>query len=150
MRLDSHRDASGNPSEAEVAENPLPRNSLVEIQEDGATTTADGSRKKADFALYKYYLENAGYAAVLCYAAAVVVWISCIEFSRKSSSLPSNRDSTRLTPSQAIWMKWWSKANTIQANRDIGFYMGIYALLGVLGTIGAASAACEHCNPNVI
>lgn len=141
--LDPHRDASEDPPDASVAETAPPGDPQgpPEMEKDGANATADGSRKKADFTIYKYYLANAGYTVVLCYAAAVVVWIFCTEFASKSNRLPSIGVSARLTLSQAIWINWWSEANTTQANRDVGFYIGIYAMLGVLGTIGAASAA---------
>ncbi|KAH6659515.1 ABC transporter [Truncatella angustata] len=120
----SHDDASENRPDAEATEAPSsgdPQEHL-EIKEDGATMEVDGSRKKADFTVYKYYLANAGYAAILCYVVAVVAWIFCTEFS-------------------TVWINWWSEANTVQVNQDVGFYIGIYTMLGVLGTVGAASAA---------
>lgn len=32
----------------------------------------------------------------------------------------------------AIWVKWWSAYNLIAPNQRLGYYLGIYALLGVL------------------
>ena len=97
--INSYDVASKNPPDAEATEAPSSGDSheSVEIEEDRATTEADGSRKKADFTVYKYYLANAGYAAILCYLVAVVAWIFCTEFSSKSSMLPLIRDGARLT-----------------------------------------------------
>ncbi|KAI1268251.1 ABC transporter [Xylariaceae sp. FL1019] len=94
----------------------------IQAKEDGAPMEADESRKKADFTIYKYYLRNAGYTAMLCYAIAVVAWIFFTEFS-------------------TVWINWWSEANTVKGNQNVGYYIGIYTLLGVLGVLGAAGAA---------
>jgi ATP-binding cassette, subfamily C (CFTR/MRP), member 1 len=141
--LNSHRGTSENFSDAAVVETFSRGDSQGTsiIGEDDTAAKADESRKKAEFTIYKYYLENSGYAAVLCYVAAVVVWIFCTEFSSKSTTLISMRDGTRLTLCQAIRINWWSEANTSQGNKDVDFYMGIYVMLGVLGTVGVASAA---------
>jgi len=40
-----------------------------------------------------------------------------------------------------VWIKWWSETNSRQPNKDIGLYMGIYAMLGVIGTFGILMAA---------
>lgn len=32
-------------------------------------------------------------------------------------------------------MKWWSAANASEPDKDIWMYLGIYALLGILGTL---------------
>jgi ATP-binding cassette, subfamily C (CFTR/MRP), member 1 len=41
----------------------------------------------------------------------------------------------------AIWVSWWSEANTAQPNDRVDMHMGIYAMLGVLGTIAGILAA---------
>lgn len=41
----------------------------------------------------------------------------------------------------AIWIKWWSEANTAHPNQKVGMYVGIYAMFGVLATIAASLAA---------
>ena len=81
-------DASEDLADAKVGEAPPPgdRQEPFVIEEDRADPEADVSRKKADFTVYTYYLENAGYVAISCYVVAVIGWIFCTEFSSKSSA----------------------------------------------------------------
>ena len=41
----------------------------------------------------------------------------------------------------AVWVKWWSEANTVHPNQSVGMYIGVYVMLGVLGTLSACVAA---------
>ncbi|KAJ0162521.1 Canalicular multispecific organic anion transporter 2 [Colletotrichum tanaceti] len=82
----------------------------------------DIRRKNGEKAVYGYYLKNAGWKAVTLYSMSVVMWIFFSEFS-------------------TVWVKWWSEANSVKANASVGYYLGIYALFGVLGTLGASLAA---------
>lgn len=41
----------------------------------------------------------------------------------------------------AVWVKWWSEANASEPNKTVGFYLGIYAMFGVLGTLSLSLAA---------
>jgi ABC-type glutathione transport system ATPase component len=87
VRLDSHHDTSEDQCGAEVEQKPQPRELMAPgTTDEDRTTPADGNRKKADFTIYKYYLANAGYAAMFFYGTAVVVWIFCTESSGKSST----------------------------------------------------------------
>lgn len=43
--------------------------------------------------------------------------------------------------SVAIILKWWSEANSEEPNCNVGMWMGLYAMLGVLGTVGIFVAA---------
>ncbi|KAI0157335.1 ABC transporter [Xylariaceae sp. FL1272] len=110
-----YADGAESSSSADLSE-PTP------TKEDGATIEADESRKKADWTIYIYYLRNAGYPEIVCYAIAVVSWIFFIEFS-------------------TVWINWWSEANTVQGIQNVGYYIGIYTFLGVVGILGAAAAA---------
>ncbi|OHW90753.1 ABC transporter [Colletotrichum incanum] len=82
----------------------------------------DIRRKNGEKAVYMYYFHNAGWKAVTLYSISVVAWIFFSEFS-------------------TVWVKWWSEANTAVPNMSVGYYMGIYAVFGVLGTLGASLAA---------
>ncbi|KAK2036628.1 ABC transporter [Colletotrichum somersetense] len=82
----------------------------------------DIRRKNGEKAVYEYYLQNAGWKAVTLYSVSVVMWIFCSEFS-------------------TVWVKWWSEANVVEANTNVGYYLGIYAMFCVLGTLGASLAA---------
>ncbi|TDZ36526.1 ABC transporter atnG [Colletotrichum spinosum] len=88
----------------------------------GQKTHTDIRRKNGEKAVYEYYLKNAGWKAVTLYSVSVVMWIFFSEFS-------------------TIWVKWWSEANSVEANTRVGYYLGIYAAFGVLGTLGASLAA---------
>ncbi|OBR10917.1 ABC transporter [Colletotrichum higginsianum IMI 349063] len=86
------------------------------------TTHTDIRRKNGEKAVYEYYLKNAGWKAVTLYSVSVVMWIFFSEFS-------------------TVWVKWWSEANSVEANTSVGYYLGIYAVFGALGTLGASLAA---------
>ena len=44
-----------------------------------------------------------------------------------------------------IWVKWWAEANELHPNEKIGFYLGVYAALGVLAIISLI-LACWYFN----
>ncbi|KAM0245872.1 hypothetical protein ACHAQJ_010417 [Trichoderma viride] len=87
---------------------------------DGRHT--DIRRKKGELSVYAYYLANSGWGSVIVYSVGVVGWILCIEFS-------------------TVWMKWWSAANTLEPNKDVWMYLGIYTLLGILGIVSGGICA---------
>ncbi|KAF3810805.1 ABC transporter FUM19 [Colletotrichum gloeosporioides] len=82
----------------------------------------DVRRKNGEKAVYLYYLKSAGWKAIVMYTAAVTSWAFFSEFS-------------------TVWIKWWSESNSSNANQDVGYVMGIYALFGVLGTLNSSIAA---------
>ncbi|PTB72853.1 P-loop containing nucleoside triphosphate hydrolase protein [Trichoderma longibrachiatum ATCC 18648] len=92
----------------------------VSEETDGRHT--DIRRKKGELSVYAYYLANAGWWSVAVYSVGVVGWIFCIEFS-------------------TVWMKWWSAANATEPDKDIWMYLGVYASLGVLGTLSGCVCA---------
>ncbi|KAI0886932.1 ABC transporter [Annulohypoxylon maeteangense] len=94
----------------------------TQMAEETNKLLTDIRRKHGDLAVYKYYFTNAGYLAVGMYLGFVTLWMFCTEFS-------------------TVVVNWWSEANAIEPNKDVGLYMGIYAMLGVLGVIGASVAA---------
>ncbi|KAJ5580032.1 uncharacterized protein N7459_006017 [Penicillium hispanicum] len=82
----------------------------------------DLQRKKGDMRVYQFYLARSGYLLVALYVATVAIWVFCTEFS-------------------TIWVKWWAAANSERPNQSVGLYVGMYAMLGVVGTIGVCLAA---------
>ncbi|EHK17094.1 uncharacterized protein TRIVIDRAFT_195099 [Trichoderma virens Gv29-8] len=94
----------------------------INISEETGGKHADIRRKKGELSVYAYYLASSGWYFVALYSVAVVGWIFCIEFSN-------------------IWMKWWSAANAEEPDKDIWIYLGIYGLLGILGTISGCICA---------
>ncbi|OTA07898.1 hypothetical protein A9Z42_0088200 [Trichoderma parareesei] len=113
---------------------------IISEETDGRHT--DIRRKRGEMSVYAYYLSNAGWWSVAVYGVGVVGWIFCIEFSSKSPCpLSSWVDKYVLTSSIAVWMKWWSAANAAEPDKNIWMYLGVYASLGVLGTISGCICA---------
>ncbi|KAF9878698.1 ABC multidrug transporter [Colletotrichum karsti] len=94
----------------------------ADAEDPSSMSHNDVRRKHGEKAVYQYYLRSAGWKAVTFYGVSVVAWMFFSEFS-------------------TVWVKWWSESNSAKANQSVGYYMGIYAMLGVLGTIGASLAA---------
>ncbi|PNP47179.1 hypothetical protein THARTR1_10684 [Trichoderma harzianum] len=94
----------------------------INISEETDGKHVDIRRKKGELSVYAYYLASSGWYFVVLYSAAVTGWIFCIEFSN-------------------VWMKWWSAANASEPDKDIWMYLGIYALLGILGTLSGCICA---------
>ncbi|EFX06313.1 ABC multidrug transporter [Grosmannia clavigera kw1407] len=95
---------------------------LDDGQETATAEHTDVRRKNCELSIYTYYLRSSGYVAVALYAASMIFWIFCTEFS-------------------TVWVSWWSAANDLHPNRNLGLYMGIYAMVGVVGTAAACCAA---------
>ncbi|KAJ0328741.1 hypothetical protein COL922a_013065 [Colletotrichum nupharicola] len=103
-----------------IEQTATPTNENENHQEERPHT--DIRRKNGEKAVYTYYLKNAGRRAVALYSVSVLMWIFFSEFS-------------------TVWVKWWSEANAAKANTSVGYYLGMYAVFGVLGTLGASLAA---------
>ncbi|KAL7934474.1 P-loop containing nucleoside triphosphate hydrolase protein [Trichoderma chlorosporum] len=112
------------PSEVLTAEEvfDMAADAAINISEETDGKHADIRRKRGELSVYIYYLASSGWFFVALYSAGVTGWIFCIEFSN-------------------IWMKWWSAANASDPDKDIWMYLGIYALLGILGTLSGCICA---------
>ncbi|KAH6694276.1 P-loop containing nucleoside triphosphate hydrolase protein [Leptodontidium sp. MPI-SDFR-AT-0119] len=76
----------------------------------------DISRQTGDFSLYKYYLGFAG-SGTICFAFVVLaIYSFCLVF-------------------PTIWLDWWSTANEKRPGQNLGLYLGVYILLGVIGLV---------------
>ncbi|PWI71738.1 Na/K ATPase alpha 1 subunit [Purpureocillium lilacinum] len=91
-------------------------------QDPSDTDSHDDSRRRGDKEVYKYYFTSSGYTAVSMFVLFMVLWTFCTEFS-------------------AIWIKWWSAANAEQPNQNVGMYLGVYAILGIAGSMSACGTA---------
>ncbi|KAM0255269.1 hypothetical protein ACHAQJ_005924 [Trichoderma viride] len=87
--------------------------------EDEAGNTSDIRRKNGDWSVYNYYFASSGYTIVIIFFISMAVWIFCTEFA-------------------TVWLKWWSAANEIEPNKDVGMYMGVYAFFSIFGVIAIA------------
>ncbi|KAH8602264.1 P-loop containing nucleoside triphosphate hydrolase protein [Bisporella sp. PMI_857] len=70
------------------------------------------SRGSGDSAVYLYYVRNVGWIPTLIFVVAIAGFIFCVSF-------PS------------IWVKWWAADNVLDPNGNLGYYLGIYAVLGI-------------------
>ncbi|PIA92043.1 ABC transporter C family member 13 [Cercospora beticola] len=78
-------------------------------------------RHKGDLRVWYYYVRMAGWPMTIVYLSACAVLVFGITF-------PS------------IWLQWWTNANATSPNQNIGYWLGIFATLGVLALMGCAVA----------
>ncbi|TVY94269.1 ABC transporter, partial [Lachnellula willkommii] len=98
--------------------------SLDEKKKENITTSTevanpnddDLSRRTGDIAVYLYYIRAVGWIPTLIFVVAVSVFVFCLSF-------PS------------IWVKWWATSNAKAPNEKLGYYLGIYGLLGGVAMI---------------
>lgn len=76
----------------------------------------DLSRRTGDVSVYLYYIKAVGWVPTLIFVVAISAFVFCLSF-------PS------------IWVKWWATSNAQAPNEKLGYYLGIYGLLGGLAMI---------------
>ena len=86
-------------------EKPSPPGEVEEIQ-------LEANRRTGDLSVYYYYIKTVGTFAVIVFIVAISSYVFCYSFPQ-------------------IWLGWWADANAIAPNQHLGYYLGIYALLGV-------------------
>jgi len=74
----------------------------------------DANRRTGDLSVYGYYTKTVGKTAVISFVAAICGYVFAMIFPQ-------------------VWLGWWSTANAEHPNQRLGYYLGIYALLGVGG-----------------
>ncbi|OCL10209.1 hypothetical protein AOQ84DRAFT_3965, partial [Glonium stellatum] len=77
---------------------------------------AEASRRTGDVAIYLYYINTVGWVPTVIFIVSITIFIFGISFPN-------------------LWVKWWASANTRAPNANLGYYLGIYALLGILALI---------------
>ncbi|GKU10283.1 unnamed protein product [Fusarium langsethiae] len=80
---------------------------LIDPEEDSA------SRRTGDVAIYMYYIRAIGWIPTMVFILAICAYIFCQSF-------------------PTIWLNWWAAANTKEPFTKLGYYLGIYAMLGGL------------------
>lgn len=76
----------------------------------------DLSRRNGDVSIYLYYVRAVGWIPTIIFVVAISAFVFCLSF-------PS------------IWVKWWAVSNAEDPNARLGYYLGIYGLLGALAMI---------------
>ncbi|GAT28046.1 ATP-binding cassette transporter [Aspergillus luchuensis] len=104
----------------------IPEHEETTTQEDEVNDTAakpsvpDASsplRREGTWMVYKYYYQSAGFIPFATCLAFVVVEAISGDF-------------------KTLWIKWWVETNERSPNKDVGMYLGIYALLFVIQLVG--------------
>ncbi|KAJ3549386.1 hypothetical protein NM208_g529 [Fusarium decemcellulare] len=83
---------------------------LLEDMEDEA------GRRTGDVAIYTYYIRAIGWIPTFIFIAAICAFIFCQSF-------------------PTIWLNWWAAANAKDPFARLGYYLGIYAMLGGLAIV---------------
>ncbi|KAK3903067.1 ABC transporter [Staphylotrichum tortipilum] len=92
----------------------VPRTSAESSSPDGGE---DGtSRRTGDVEIYLYYIKSVGWWATLIFVLAIVGFIFCTSF-------------------PTIWIQWWAAYNESDPNGRLGYWLGIYAMLGGVGIV---------------
>ncbi|KAK0706203.1 P-loop containing nucleoside triphosphate hydrolase protein [Lasiosphaeria miniovina] len=71
----------------------------------------DTSRQMGDVQIYVYYVRSVGWWASLVFVVAIVGFVFC-------QSFPN------------VWVQWWAADNEAHPNSRLGYWLGIYAMLG--------------------
>ncbi|PVH81871.1 hypothetical protein DL98DRAFT_457694 [Cadophora sp. DSE1049] len=79
-------------------------------------TPEESNRQAGDIAVYLYYVKAVGWIPTLIFIVAISAFVFCMSF-------------------PTIWIKWWVASNVEAPNQNIGYFLGIYALLGVLALL---------------
>ncbi|KAH7165351.1 ABC transporter [Dactylonectria macrodidyma] len=87
-----------------------------EFGEESDAFIEDATRKTGDSTVYKYYFRSSGWIVIGLFISSLAGWVFCFEF-------------------PTIWLKWWSETNATHPNKNVGMYMGVFVVLGVVGSL---------------
>lgn len=80
------------------------------------TMELEANQRTGDISIYVYYARSVGWYAVVAFFLAMCGYVFCYTFPQ-------------------VWVGWWADANAEHPNADLGYWLGIYAVLGVGGLI---------------
>ncbi len=89
---------------------------MPKLTQETEETQLEVNRRTGDLSVYCYYARSVGIFAVITFVMAISAYVFCISFPQ-------------------IWLGWWANANVRAPNQNLGYYLGIYALLGAMGLI---------------
>jgi len=69
-----------------------------------------------DLSIYTYYINAIGWGPAMIFIVAMAVFVFGLSF-------PS------------IWLKWWARSDTVEPKQHVGYYLGIYVMLGVVAML---------------
>ena len=76
----------------------------------------EANKRTGDLSIYAFYARSVGTFAVITFVVAISGYVFCISFPQ-------------------IWLAWWADANATKPNQRLGYWLGIYALLGIGGLL---------------
>ncbi|KAL9585492.1 MAG: hypothetical protein Q9212_001498, partial [Teloschistes hypoglaucus] len=76
----------------------------------------EANKRTGDLSIYAYYARSVGWFSVITFIVAISTYVFCISFPQ-------------------IWLGWWAASNARNDDQNLGYWLGIYALLGVIGLI---------------
>lgn len=119
--------------ELELAEETLQELGLPDEDEEQDVT----SRGTSDWRIYSYFIHVAGKWTFLLYLFGCACFIFGLNFPCKSRTGKFFTTYSQVAnTSLAIWLQWWTNANAKTPNDKIGYWLGIYGLLGALAVLG--------------
>ena len=89
---------------------------LPPSKESAKATEFEANKRTGDIAIYGYYIRSVGLVAVLIFVFAMCAYVFCISFPQ-------------------VWLGWWADANARHPNQKLGYYLGVYAMLGVMALV---------------
>ena len=98
------------PSTTKAEFSTMPDKEVSDIAEE----EFEASKRTGDLSIYAYYAGAVGWSSVIFFCLAICGYVF-------SQAFPQ------------IWLKWWAAANAEYPNTRLGYYLGIYAMLGILG-----------------
>ncbi|KAJ5710362.1 multidrug resistance-associated protein [Penicillium malachiteum] len=105
-----------------LVETMSPESSLETEDEISVSKKDDRSRRNGGSGVYRFYLERSGVGIVLCFAGAMMLESTCANVS-------------------SVWIQKWSSADEEKQKKDIGIYLGVYAVFMITSFIGL-TAGC--------
>ncbi|KAH8701351.1 P-loop containing nucleoside triphosphate hydrolase protein [Phaeosphaeriaceae sp. PMI808] len=69
------------------------------------------ARRTGDVTVYLYYIRSVGWVATWIFIISITIFTFCNSFPH-------------------IWLKWWAVENTLHPNNRLGYWLGIYSVLG--------------------
>ncbi|KAH8805474.1 putative ABC multidrug transporter [Xylogone sp. PMI_703] len=123
LALSKRKASSTRAPSAAPSKSELPNTAL----EGGA---AGGDRRIGDFTIYKYYIQTFGWWRTLI----LVFFAATYGF---GAIFPQ------------VWIQWWARSNGEHPNARLGYYLGIYAMFGVIAVL-ALLGACWHLVINLV
>lgn len=98
---------------------------------------ANETRRTGDLRVYRYYIHVAGKWRVLLYLLLCAGCVFGLTFPCKS--LVHGDSQHMLTPA-ALWLQWWTNANAVHPNANLGYWLGIYGGVSLFAVLACLAS----------